>query len=168
MWINDQNLFSPKIIKPQKRFCNKIILCFDGDSAGQKATLKAIEILLKENLDIYCVSLKENLDPDEYVKKYGKDALKTEIEKAKDCYEYRIINLANVYNLSDKLELSKFIKESLGIVSEIKSHSEREIYLKIIREKSGVSTDILKRDLMNMEMPSKQINQKEINSLSLI
>ena len=58
--------------KELKRFCNKIILCFDGDSAGQKATLKAIEILLKENLDIYCVSLPEKLDPDEYVKRFRK------------------------------------------------------------------------------------------------
>lgn len=147
--------------KELKRFCNKIILCFDGDSAGQKATLKSIEILLKEGLDVYCVSLKENLDPDEYVKKYGKESLKLEIENAKDCYEYRIINLSNVYNLFDKLELSKFIKESLNIVAEIKSHSEREIYLKLIREKSGVSTDILKRDLMNLEMPNKQAERKE-------
>lgn len=147
--------------KELKRFSNKIILCFDGDGAGQKATLKAIDILLKEDLDVYCVSLPENLDPDEFVKKYGKEKLKEEIEKAKDCYEYRILNLANVYNLSDKLELSKFIKQSLDIVREIKLNSEREIYLKLIRDKSGVSTEVLKRDIMNLEIPNMQTKTKE-------
>jgi len=152
---------TPMHAKELKRFCNKIILCFDGDNAGKKATLKAIEVLLKEDLDVYCVSLPENLDPDEYVKKYSKEKLKEEIEKAKDCYEYRILNLSNVYNLNDKLELSKFIKQSLDIVREIKSNSEREIYLKLIREKSGVSTDVLKRDIMNLEMPTTQNKTKE-------
>ena len=152
---------TPLHAKELKRFCNKIIFCFDGDSAGQKATLKGIDILLKEDLDIYCVSLPENLDPDEFVKKYGTERLKKEIENAKDCYEYRILNLSNVYNLSDKLELSKFIKESLNIVREIKSNSEREIYLKLIREISGISTEILKRDLMNLDLPSNSTKLKE-------
>lgn len=154
--------------KELKRFCNKVILCFDGDQAGKKATLKAIEVLSKEGFDIYCVNLPDNLDPDEFVKKYGIDKLKQQIENAKDCYEYRIINLSNVYNLSDKLEMSKFIRDSLSVVSEIKSYSEREIYLKIIREKSGVSTDILKRDLMEMEMPEKVNKTKEKFKPSLI
>lgn len=147
--------------KELKRFCNKIVLCFDGDSAGQKATLKAIDILRKEDLDVYCITLPENLDPDEFVKKYGKEKLKEKIENAKDCYEYRILNLSIGYNLTDKLELSKFIKESLNVVREIKLNSEREIYLKLIREKSGVSTEVLKRDLMNMEMPLNNLKTKE-------
>lgn len=153
---------TPLHAKELKRFCHKIVLCFDGDSAGQKATLKAIETLKKDDdFDIYCVSLPDKLDPDEFIKKYGIEKMQEEIQNAKDCYEYRIINLSNVYNLNDKLELSKFIKSSLNIVSEIGSNSEREIYLKLIRERSGVSTEILKRDLMNLEMPEKITKTKE-------
>lgn len=142
--------------KELKRFCNKIILCFDGDSAGQKATLKAIDALKKEDFDIYCVSLPENLDPDEFVKKYGTEKMKEQIANAKDCYEYRILNLAKIFNLNDKLELSKYIKGSLDIISEIKLNSEREIYLKLLRDISKVSIDVLKKDLINQDMPVKK------------
>lgn len=147
--------------KELKRFCNKIILCFDGDSAGKKATLKAIDILKKEDFDIYCVTLPENLDPDEYVKKYGIEKMQQQISQSKDCYEYRINNLKNGYNLADKLELSKFITESLKVVSEIKLNSEREIYLKLIKQIAGISLDVLKQDLMNLEIPTKIIEKKE-------
>lgn len=142
--------------KELKRFCNKIILCFDGDSAGQKATLKAIDVLKKEDFDIYCVSLPENLDPDEFVKKYGTEKMKEQIANAKDCYEYRILNLAKIFNLNDKLELSKYIKGSLDIISEIKLNSEREIYLKLLRDISKVSIEVLKKDLINQDMPVKK------------
>lgn len=140
--------------KELKRFCNKVVLCFDGDSAGQKATLKSIDILLKEGMDVYCVTLPDKLDPDEYVKKYSAEKMQELIKNAKDCYEFRITYLSNVYNLQDKLQMSKFIKDCLNILIEIKSNSDREIYLKLIREISGISTDILKRDLLNMEIPS--------------
>ncbi|MBE5746067.1 MAG: DNA primase [Clostridiales bacterium] len=153
---------TPQHAKELKRFSNKIVLCFDGDSAGQKATLKAIETLKKDGeFDIYCVNLQDNLDPDEYIKKFGIQKMQDEIKNAKDCFEYRIRNLSNVYNLNDKLELNKFIKECLNIVLEIKSNSEREVYLKLIREISSVSTEVLKRDLLNLEMPNKIIKSKE-------
>ena len=153
--------FTPMHAKELKRFCNKIVLCFDGDSAGQKATLKAIEVLNKEDFDVYCVTLPDNLDPDEYVKKFGVESMQQQIESAKDSYEYRINNFSLVYNLSDKLEISKFIKASLNVVREIKLNSERELYLKIIREKCGVSLDILKQDLINLEMPVKENKKRE-------
>ena len=147
--------------KELKRFCNKIVLCFDGDSAGKKATLKAIEILKNEDFDIYCVTLPENLDPDEYVKKYGTQKMQEQINNSKDCYEYRINVLKDGYNLGDKLELSKFITQSLKVVSEIKSYSEREIYLKLIKNIAGISLDVLKQDLMNLEIPIKNQEKKE-------
>lgn len=146
--------------KELKRFCNKIILCFDGDSAGQKATIKAIDVLKNEDFDIYCVTLPDNLDPDEYVKKFGAEKMQEQIKNAKDCYEYRIINLSKGYNLSDKLMLSKFIKESLNIVREIKTNSEREIYLKLIKDISKVAIDVLKSDLLNLELPTKKENKE--------
>lgn len=147
--------------KELKRFCNKIVLCFDGDSAGKKATLKAIDVLKNDDFDIYCVTLPENLDPDEYVKKYGVESMKQRINNSKDCYEYRINVLKDGYNLSDKLELSKFINQSLKVVSEIKTYSEREIYLKLIKNIAGISLDVLKQDLINLEIPIKFEEKKE-------
>ena len=147
--------------KELKRFCNKIILCFDGDSAGKKATIRAIEVLKQEDFDIYCVTLEDEMDPDEYVKKFGVEKLREKIAKASDCYEYRINRLSVGYNLNDKLEMSKFIKESLAIISEIKLKSEREIYLKLVRDISKVSIDALKQDLLSLEVPKIKQQKQE-------
>lgn len=153
--------------KELKRFCNKIILCFDGDSAGKKATLKAIDVLKNEDFDIYCVSLPDGQDPDEYVKKFGAEQMQEQINNSKDCYEYRINVLKNGYNLNDKIELSKFINESLKVVSEIKENSKREIYLKLIKSVAGISLDVLKQDLMKMELPTK-IQENKANFVPAI
>ena len=63
--------FNENHVNTLKRFVDKVIVCFDGDTAGIKATSRSLEPLLKEGLDIYVISLPEKLDPDEYIKKYG-------------------------------------------------------------------------------------------------
>ncbi len=57
-----------------KNMTNNVILCFDGDSAGEKATISAIELLEDTGIDIKIVRLPNDMDPDEYIIKEGKDS----------------------------------------------------------------------------------------------
>ncbi|MBQ3047555.1 MAG: DNA primase [Clostridia bacterium] len=130
-----------------KRYTDKIILCLDGDGAGQNATYKAIDVLTEYGLEVKVAVLKDNLDPDEFLKKYGVDKLKECLENAVDAYEYKIKSLSNKYNLQDSYQKNKFINESLQIITSMETSAQKEIYLKVLSKLVNISTDVLRRDL---------------------
>ena len=60
-------------VRKIKQLVENVILCLDGDSAGANATYKAIDILKEGGLNVKVVRLAGAKDPDEFIKKYGKD-----------------------------------------------------------------------------------------------
>lgn len=150
--------------KELKRFAERIILCLDGDSAGQKATFKAIDILRAEGLDVRVAVLPEKLDPDDFLKKYGAEKLKEYIAEASDSTDYKLVVLSQKYNLNNNFEKSKYIKEALNLVSAIKGNAEREVYLRKIRDLTHISVDVLRRDLLgnNTEIAEDVVAQKTL------
>ncbi len=158
---------TPFHAKELKRFTNKIVLCLDGDSAGQNAMFKAIDVLLDSGLDVRVVSLKENLDPDEYLKKYGKDSLRDEIENhALVALDYKLIRLSKRFNLNNNYEKAKYIKESYEIIANLSVDAEKELYLKLISKLTNVSVDVLRRDMNknSQKQPTADIVQEVIKS----
>ena len=98
-----------------RKLSNNIVLCFDGDSAGEKATNAAIEQLSTLALEPKIVRLEESLDPDEYILKYGKERFKDKIENALNIMQYKEIIIKKDMDLSRTEDLAlytnKMIKE---------------------------------------------------------
>ena len=82
----------------QAKLSNEVILCYDGDEAGKKATLLNGEQFLKSGINPKVISLPEKLDPDDYIIKYGKEKFQDLIENAINFTDYKLKNLKN--NLS--------------------------------------------------------------------
>ena len=135
--------------KELKRFCDKVVLCFDGDSAGIKATLRSIEILVKEGLDVFVMTIPNGQDPDEYVNQYGKDAFYSLADGAKYWVEYLILKYASDYNLNKPEEKKLFVSNALNVVKKLETESEQDIYLNLISKLSGIIKSILRADLNN-------------------
>ncbi|MDR0850513.1 MAG: DNA primase [Christensenellaceae bacterium] len=132
--------------KEIKRFVPRVILCLDGDEAGQKATFRAIDIFMEEGLEVKAVMLPENLDPDEFIKKYGCEEMAKLINKACDGIEYKIRRIAVLNNISDNLGKTKFLKEAKPIIDGIEGAGAKEIYIKLLSSLTGIATDVLRRD----------------------
>lgn len=159
--------------KDLKKFSDKVVLSFDGDSAGKKATLRSIETLVKAGLLVYIVTIPNGHDPDEYVNMFGKDAWDKLIASAKYWVEFLIRDFATSYNLEKMEEKSRFIGDALGVIRKLDSASEQEIYLKMVEEISGVKVSVLKSDLQNgtvetikqediaVNKPTNQLNLKD-------
>ncbi len=130
-----------------RKFSDKILLCLDGDSAGQNAMYKAIDVLLDNGLEVKVVRLRDNLDPDEFLKKYGAKELKKCLENAIDAIEYKLLTLSKRYNLKDSFQKNKYVLEALNVITELASNTEKEIYLKILSKLVNISVDVLRRDL---------------------
>lgn len=130
-----------------KRYCDEVILCFDGDSAGQKATQKAIDILVPLGLHVKIISLPENLDPDDFLKKYGKGELKKQIDKAIEVIDYRLKLSANTCDFTKSADKARYVKEAISILSEMDNFSEMDAYLNQISTQTGIHLDLLRKDM---------------------
>ena len=136
--------------KELKKLSNNIVLCFDGDGAGVKATIKSIDILKAEGFDVKIASLPNKPgehDPDEILKKYGKEALEKIINDALPITDYLIKTELSHYNLNKPDEKGKFTKAVLIHISKLGSNSEEEPYLEKLRKITTIPIDILRRDL---------------------
>ena len=129
-----------------RKLSNNIVLCFDGDKAGEKATNSAIEELSKLGIEPKIVRLPDNLDPDEYILKYGKDNFSELINNPLNIMEYkerllkRNIDLNNTKDLADYTnlmikELSKIEDEVLREISINKLATDTKLDVKFIKSK---------------------------------
>ncbi len=148
--------------KDLKKFADKVILCFDGDSAGKKATLRSIEILVNAGLAVYIVTIPNGHDPDEYVNTFGKDSWDKLMSNALYWVEFLIRDFARTYNMDKPEEKSRFINDALNVVKKLDTQSEQEIYLKMIQEISNVNISVLKGDLNNVTTITESPRQDDI------
>lgn len=95
---------TPEQIRILKRFTGNFIILFDGDRAGIEAQRKAMETFLQNDIVVRGVRLPEGLDPDDFVKKHGADALKTELQKAPFLLDQAILDLAAESKLKSELK----------------------------------------------------------------
>ena len=134
-----------------KRFSDQVYLCFDGDSAGRKATLRALEILAAEPaLSVRVVSLPDNIDPDGFVRKNGAAAFKKLLDDARPALDYKLDVLAVECDLRDNIGKTKYLKEAAKILNTLENVAEVELYAPKIAATVGVSKDSVVRQVLGV------------------
>ena len=150
-----------------KRYADTAIISYDSDEAGIKATLRAIEILNKLDINVKVLNLKECKDPDEFIRKYGVLEFEKEIKNSTHYIKYKIDNLKRNFNIQNDEERVKFTKESSKIIKEIKSPVEADYYIKYLSEQSKISIESIKKEVYgkyysaNQNKNNKYIYKKE-------
>ena len=130
-----------------KRYSNNIVLCFDNDGAGEKATIRAIEMFRGENVDLKVVKLSGGKDPDEVLNNLGAEKLQEMIDDAIPYMQFLIeYNLKN-FDLSKPEQKGKFVKAVLAEIKKLESESAQEPYLEKLREITNIPIEVLRRDL---------------------
>lgn len=150
-----------------KHFNQNVYLCYDGDSAGQKATYKGIDVLRQAGLNVKVVTLIEGLDPDEIIKKYGVDKFNELVEKATSPTEYKIKALEKRFDLSNPEGRGKFALEALKVLEDLSTDIEKEAYLPMIEKISSLSVDSLKNQMSKntINTTEKIKNELKVNKL---
>lgn len=129
-----------------KRFADTVLISYDGDGAGQKATVRGLEILQKEGLEVRVVSLPDGLDPDDVIKKFGAEAYGKLLDDSLPLVDFKIRNLKKEYNLNDTSGKRKYIAEALKVISERPTESEREELLRKLGKDTNTTYESLSRD----------------------
>ena len=145
-----------------KRFVDKVYICYDGDTAGKSATLRGLEILRDEGIEVRVMSLPDGLDPDDYINKYGAESYKRLIDKALPLVEFKLNFIKNKYNLNEIDGKARFTEDAIAVLRELKSDVEAEAYIEYIQKITGSSRDFLRnklhRESVNNETKSEAKN----------
>lgn len=138
-----------------KRLNVKVILCLDGDSAGEKATLVNGDLLTKNDINVQVVRLSDYKDPDEYIINKGIDAFKDNINNAIDYIDFKIKAQKKEININNTEELATYINKIIVDVSNIKDPILKEVTLNKISTEYNISLDILKNKLDSLNKEEK-------------
>ena len=136
-----------------KRLSDNIILMFDGDDAGDKATNSCINELEKIGIIPKVVRLENNMDPDEYILEYGKNKILAKINNPINSMDYKMNYYKKGKNLKNEYEMTEYIDATLKELSRIDNDIYQELTLKKLSDESGLSVTYLKSKLEKKETP---------------
>lgn len=124
-----------------KRYTDKVIISYDSDLAGQSATLRGLEILRKEGLDVRVLKVPTGKDPDDYIREKGKDSFIQLMESSLPLIDYRIKRAAEGINFKDFNNnpnlIIAYVKRIADILTEL-DPIEKDIFIKKVSEETGI------------------------------
>lgn len=153
-----------------KQLVDNVILCLDADGAGSAATYKAINTLKEVGLNVRVVRLVGAKDPDEYIKKFGKDKFMEFLENSIDCVDFVLQDSAKKYNLNSNIGKNNYVNEALNYISKFSTPAEQEIYLKAVQNLVKIPIDFLRKSMLEPtakhqteeETPTESVKNKSI------
>ena len=140
-----------------KNMTNNIVLCFDGDSAGEKATISAIELLEDTGIDIKIVRLPNDMDPDEYIIKEGKDSFLYQISNATNLIDYKMELLKKNKDFGNIKDISSYVNSALKELA----YEKDDIVVELNLKKLATSFDINYDNLVNKYEKLKNDNNNK-------
>ena len=148
--------FTDKQVKLLKKYTNKIILCFDGDAAGEKAAERMIAPIIKNDINCNVVALPLNEDPDSYVNKLGKDVFLDYIKNN----EVDIIDFFININLKKAVSENEILNNLLAVLSPLDENTTVFFILKKLSKKFEIPLSTITksfRDIKNKKNLNKDI-----------
>lgn len=142
------------------RMTENLYVCYDGDGAGKKATIRNVDILAKFVQNVRVISLDEGKDPDETVREGGAEAFLKKQKEALPVIEYKLKLCADANDLGSVNGRAKYVQSALKVLKTIDNRAEREVYMDVVSKISGVSVATL-TDEAGMIRPVKIEQPKE-------
>ena len=138
------------------RFTKNIIILFDADPAGQKASLRSIEILLKQDFEVKVITLPKGEDPDSYIIKHGKDEFDELVSSAKNFLEYQTAQFEEQGLFEDPAEMTKAIRELVKTLALVNDELKRNLLMKTIAKKFSLREKLIESELNTVLQQQKQ------------
>ena len=145
-----------------KRYSQSVYICYDSDEAGVKASQKAIDIFLSIGIKAKIIELGENLDPDDFIKKYGKDEFMNKIESAMDVYNYQYNRILDIYANANPNEKYEKLDLFVEFLANIDSDLTREIFVNNVSTLFNIDKSTLNKAIQkyNTNTRSNKIQEK--------
>lgn len=142
-----------------RKLSNNVILCFDGDEAGLKATKGSIDELKKLGIVPKIVRLENNSDPDDYIIKNGKEAFLNKINNPMNLIEFKEFILKNGLNLNNTEELANYVNKMIKEIDDIDDEILKEISINKLSKEANINIDLIKSKLTKKDTPKIEIKK---------
>ncbi|MDE5860379.1 MAG: DNA primase [Oscillospiraceae bacterium] len=141
------------------RYAEEIIIAYDSDGAGQKATHKAINLLSEVGVRTKIIHMEGAKDPDEYIKKFGALRFKQLLDKSGGAVEFELGKCRDGLDISTDEGKIEYLKRCVNVLADINSPIEREVYIGKLAEETRVQKEMLIQQVGGVI--KKRTNQKK-------
>ena len=151
---------TPEQARLISRYANEVVIAYDSDGAGQKASQRAISLLEKLDIKVKVVTISGAKDPDEFIKSKGADAFRNLIEKSENHIDYRLQSVTKKYDLTVDEQKVAFIKEASDMVARLPGSVERQVYSMRVASMAGVSNELVEDEVKRRRKRAVKSAQK--------
>lgn len=149
-----------------RRFAEEAVVVYDGDKAGESASLRGLEVFLEEGMSVKIARLPVGFDPDDFLQKKGKEPFQKIVSEARDFFDYKLEILLGRFNRADSFGLVKMTNEFLETFVKIKNPILLDHYLRRLSASLGVEENSLRSELEKLkrkvEGASRFSNKKDL------
>ena len=149
------------------RYTNQVVLIYDGDTAGQNATKRAIPILEKAGLQVKVLQMRDAKDPDEFLKKFGADRFKMLLEESSNRVEYQLGAILKKYDIREDDQRVKYLQECAELISTLPGAVQREVYAGRVAEVAKISLDAMKLEIKRAYVRRQEREKKKQEQIDL-
>ena len=148
---------TPDQVKLISQYADEVILSYDSDEAGQKATLRSLELFRNSPVRVGVLQIPGAKDPDEYIKKYGADRFKALLDGVGNALDFRLGRLRSQYDLSQDAQRLEYVKQAVDLLAERSSPTEQEVYAGRLAEETNISKTAI---MTQLETAVKRVGSK--------
>jgi len=130
-----------------RRYAKQILIAYDGDTAGKKATLKALEIFKNVGCDARAITFPDATDPDEALRIHGKDVFKGYLENSLAITGFKIWQLSDEYDFTTKNGITAYAKKACEELKREEDLIERDSQIKVVAQRTGLSAALIRQEV---------------------
>ena len=157
---------TPDQARKLSQYAKEMIIAYDSDGAGQKATQKAINHFSEVGMPTRILHMVGAKDPDEYIKKFGAERFRLLLEQAGDAINFRLDQCEKGLDTNTESGKVQLLKRIVSVLAEIENPLEREVYLSRTANKWEISSDVLEQQVGHfLRMKKRMDNTKEWKSI---
>ena len=150
------------------KYTKKVLISYDSDDAGQRAADRAIRILGDVGLDVRILKLPDAQDPDEFIKKFGAERLRSVLNESKTWFDYKSDAVFAKHDLTATVGRLKASEEICAIIATSPSQIEREVYITQTAPKLGLTVDVMRNNVDRLMNKMKNAEQaKNLNTIKM-
>ena len=158
---------TPDQVKLISQYADEVILSYDSDEAGQKATLRSLELFRNSPVRVGVLQIPGAKDPDEYIKKYGADRFKALLDGVGNALDFRLGRLRSQYDLKQDAQRLEYVKEAVEMLAQRSNPTEQEVYAGRLAEETNISKTAIMAQLADAVKKAGSRRRREQNRARL-
>ena len=147
---------TPDQVRLLGEYADEVVLCYDSDEAGQKATARSLGLFAESPVKVSVLNIPGAKDPDEFIKKYGRERFEALLNGTSNAIEYRLAKVREKYDLARPADRVEYIKDAIHLLAGRLTPTEREVYAGRLAEE----TDVAKANVMAQLEAAVRANQR--------